>query len=129
MLLLALLQTEGASFTQPRYFFPVIVSLFVIGAVASLIASVLGFARARAYGASMRWFALAAVCLLLFHIQFLLFGFGVALKEDQIAFTVLTFFNTFVVLAAVCAIMGFVRLTSPRSPLPGPPPYQSSSSD
>lgn len=125
MLLLFALQAEGTSFTQPRYFLPLILTLFVIGGVASLVATVLGFSRARAFGAPVRWFALAAICLLLFHIQFLVFGFVVAFRDDQIAFTVLTFFNVFVILAAICNTMGFVRLTSPRSPLPGPPPFES----
>jgi hypothetical protein len=29
-------------------------------------------------------------------------------------FAILTFFDIFVVLGAICAIMGFVRLTNPR---------------
>jgi hypothetical protein len=101
------------TFNQPGYFLPLIFGMFVLGAVLSLIAAVLGFARARAFGSSTRWFSIAAVCLLLFHIQFLLFGFGVVLQDRSIVFPVLTFFNLFIVLAAFCAIMGFVRLTSP----------------
>src|SRR5262245_63888627 len=102
------------TFKEPSYFVPVILGMFVLGAVLSLVASVLGFARARAFGPATRWFSFAAICLLLFHIQFLVFGFGVVLQERSIVFPVLTFFNIFVVLAAICAIMGFFRLTSPR---------------
>ena len=102
------------TFKQPSYFVPVIVALFVLGAVLSLVAAVLGFARARAFGASARWFSFAAVCLLLFHIHILIFGFGVVLRDYNTVFAILTFFNAFIVLAAFCAIMGFVRLTSPR---------------
>ena len=112
--LLLMLQVDQTTFDQPSYFTPVIIVLFVLGTVLSLVAAVLGFARARAFGAATRWFAFAAVCLLMFHIHILVFGFGVVLQNRSIVFPVLTFFNLFVVLAAVCAIMGFVRLTNPR---------------
>lgn len=115
--LLALFQVADqpeTTFSQPSYFVPAILALFVLGGVLSLIASVLGFARARAFGASTRWFSFAAVCLLLFHVQILVFGFGVVLKDNNTVFAVLTFFNVFIILAALCAIMGFVRLTNPR---------------
>ena len=105
---------DQTTFSQPGYFTPVILALFVLGGVLSLVAAVLGFARARAFGAATRWFSFAAVCLLLFHIQILVFGFGMVLQNRSIVFPVLTFFNLFIVLAAVCAIMGFVRLTNPR---------------
>ena len=83
-----------------------------------LIAAVLGFARARAFGASTRWFSLAAVCLLIYHIQFLLLGFVAILGAQQNDFDAVldfgAFLNVFVVLGAICSIMGFVRLTNPR---------------
>ena len=106
-------QAETA-FHKPSYFGPVIVGMFVLGAVAWLIAAVLGFARARAFGASARWFSFAAVCLILFHLQFILFGFSIWSEDNSLVFGILTFFNVFVVLGAACAIMGFIRLTSPR---------------
>src|SRR5437870_10132086 len=102
-----LLQT-GMSAKQPAYFAVVFIGLLIMGGIGWLIAAVLGFARARAFGSSTRWFSIAAVCLLLFHIQFLLFGFGVVLQDRSIIFPVLTFFNLFIVLGAFCAIMGFV---------------------
>jgi hypothetical protein len=105
---------DQTTFNQPSYFTPIILALFVLGAVLSLVAVVLGFARARAFGAATRWFSFAALCLLLFHIQILVFGFGMVLQNRAIIFPVLTFFNLFIVLAAVCAIIGFVRLTNPR---------------
>jgi hypothetical protein len=110
----AMLAQAETTFHQPVYFMPVIFGMMVLGAVAWLIAAVLGFARARAFGASARWFSFAAVCLILFHVQFILFGFGVLSENNDLVFGILTFFNVFVVLGAVCAIMGFIRLTSPR---------------
>jgi len=113
MVLTVLLQTP-TTFHQPSYFIPVFVGMFLAGAIAWLVAAVLGFARARAFGPSARWFSFAAVCLLLFHLQFLAAGFGVLTNDNNLVFSILTFFNLFVLLAAVCAIMGFIRLTNPR---------------
>src|SRR5258706_203013 len=50
-------QTE-TTFNEPSYFVPVILGLLVFGAILWLVAAVLGFARARAFGASTRWFCL-----------------------------------------------------------------------
>ena len=102
------------SFHEPGYFAPAILTLLAIGAVTWLVAAVLGFARARAFGPSVRWFSFAAVCMLLFHLQFLGLGFGLLTKDNNLIFTLLTFFNFFVILGAICAIMGFIRMTSPR---------------
>lgn len=112
-LTIILWQTE-TTFREPGYFASTIMALFLVGAVASLVAAVLGFARARAFGPSARWFSFAAVCLILFHVQFLALGFGVLTKDNSLVFTILTFFNFFILLAAVCMAMGFIRLTSPR---------------
>jgi hypothetical protein len=110
------LQT-GVTAKQPAYFAIVLVGSLFAGGLAWLIAAVLGFARARAFGASTRWFSFAAVCLLIYHIQFLLLGFVAVMGAQQNDFdSVLAFgafFNVFVVLGAICAIMGFVRLTNP----------------
>lgn len=117
-LLIVLLQQIRA--TQPTYFFLVTLVLLVLGGIGWLIAAVLGFARSPAFGPSARWFSYAAVCLIIYHLQFLLFGVFVFLGMSQnsadltMALGVGAFFNLFVVLAAVCAIMGFVRMTNPR---------------
>jgi hypothetical protein len=100
--------------TKPGYFIPVFLGMFMLGAIAWLIAAVLGFARARAFGPSARWFSFAAVCMLLFHIQIIAAGFGVISNDTGLAFSILTFLNLFVVLGAGCAIMGFIKLTNPR---------------
>jgi len=116
-LALLFLQTEMTA-KKPGYFAVVLIGSLVAGGIGWLIAAVLGFARARAFGASARWFSTAAVCLLIYHIQFVLLGFVAVLGAQQNDFdSVLAFgafLNVFVVLGAVCAIMGFVRLTSPR---------------
>ena len=114
MALLVLLAQTETTFRQPGYFAPTIMAMFLVGAVASLVAAVLGFARARAFGPSARWFSFAAVCLILFHVQFLALGFGVLSNDNSLVFTILTFFNFFILLAAVCMAMGFIRLTNPR---------------
>jgi hypothetical protein len=110
------LQT-GVTAKQPAYFLIVFVGLLLIGGIGWLIASVLGFARARAFGASTRWFSFAAVCLLIYHIQFILLGFLTFMGAQQNDFDPVlqlgAFLNLFVVLGAICAIMGFVRLTNP----------------
>src|SRR3979409_761414 len=106
-------QTEN-TFHAQYYFFPVVLGSLVFGAIFWLVAAVLGFARARAFGSSARWFSFASVCMLLFHLQFLLLAFGLIVKDMRTVFGILTFFNIFVVLGAICVIMGFVRLTNPR---------------
>ncbi len=106
--------------TKPAYFVIVTLLLLITGGVGWLIAAVLGFARAPAFGPSARWFSYAAVCLIIYHLHFLLFGIFVFLGTTQstvdlsTAMGVGAFFNLFVVLGAFCAIMGFIRLTSPR---------------
>lgn len=114
---LILLQS-GLSAKQPGYFAPLLLGSLVVGGLGWLIAAVLGFARARAFGASTRWFSFAAVCLLIYHVQFILLGIVAVLGSQQNDFdSVLSFgafFNVFVVLGAFCSIMGFVRLTNPR---------------
>src|SRR5262245_46841196 len=107
----------GVTAKQPVYFAAVLIGSLVIGGVGWLIAAVLGFARARAFGASTRWFSFAAVCLLINQVQWFLLGFVALMGAQQndldsvLAFG--AFINIFLVLGAICAIMGFVRLTNP----------------
>src|SRR5215213_4324484 len=117
-LLLVLLQQLRA--TQPTFFFLVTLLLLIAGGVGWLIAAVLGFARSPAFGPSARWCSYAAVCLVIYHLHFLLFGIFAVLGISQnsidlsMALGIGAFFSLFVVLGAVCAIMGFVRMTNPR---------------
>jgi hypothetical protein len=106
--------------TQPTYFFLVTLILLIAGVVGWLVAAVLGFARSPAFGPSARWFSYAAVCLIIYHLQFALFGVFVFMGASQSSADMTTalgigsFFNLFVVLGAICAIMGFVKMTNPR---------------
>ena len=106
--------------TQPAYFVLVSLALLIGGGIAWLVAAVLGFARSAAFGPSARWFSYAAVCMVIYHLHFLLFGIFVFMGMSQpgsdmsTALGVGSFFNLFVVLGAFCAIMGFVKMTSPR---------------
>ena len=119
-LLILLLQQPQLRATQPTYFFPVVVLLLIAGGVAWLVAAVLGFARSPAFGPSARWFSYAAVCMIIYHLHFVLFGVFAVLGVSQnsvdlsMALGIGAFFNLFVVLGAICAIMGFVRMTNPR---------------
>jgi len=93
----------------------VIVVLLVAGLVGWLIAAVLGFARASAFGPSTRWFALSALCMLIYHLHLVAFGLLGRVESDMeklLSFG--AFFNLFVVIGSVCAIIGFLRLTNPR---------------
>lgn len=93
----------------------IVTGLLALGGLGWLMAAALGFARARAYGEPARWFAVSAVCLLLYHVQWLVFAiYGFKEKNMANVFTVGAFFNLFIVLGAVCAIVGFSRMNAPR---------------
>lgn len=103
---------------MPRFASSSVIVFFVLmvgGALGWLIAAVLGFARANAFGASTRWFALSALCLFIYHLQFVALGY-LGLQETDVdkVLSFGAFFNLFVMLGAICAIIGFVRLTNPR---------------
>ena len=114
MIAVAMMIQVETAFREPSYFAPVMLGMLGLGALSWLIAAVLGFARAKAFGPSARWFSFGAVSLILFHLQFIALGFGLLTKDNSLVFGLLTFFNIFVIIAAFCAIMGFIRLTSPR---------------
>ena len=102
----------------PDYVGLVILILLTAGAAAALVATVLGFRRSAAFGTSARWFAFSALCLLLYHVQFAITMvvaiFGLSRNDLAAAFGLVSFFNLFVALGAVCLVMGFVRLTDGR---------------
>lgn len=105
----ALLQAEPVRMSFS--FVTVVLALLVCGAVGWLVASVLGFSRARAFGSSARWFASASLCLLLYHLQwFFWVVFGLNEKDTDRLLSVGAFFNLFVALGSICAIIGFVQL-------------------
>ena len=100
----------------PSYFPRVVLGLLGVGGLGWLIAAALGFARARAFGESPRWFAISAVCLLLYHVQILVFVvYGINETNPENVLAMGAFFNLFVALGAVCAIVGFMRMNDPRT--------------
>ena len=97
----------------PAYFPWVAMGSLCVGGLGLLIAAVLGFARARAFGESPRWFAISAVCLLLNQVQWVVFAvYGLNEKNMESVLGMAAFFNIFVALGAVCAIIGFMRLSN-----------------
>ncbi|MBA2733980.1 MAG: hypothetical protein H0U54_14005 [Acidobacteria bacterium] len=109
---LILAQSESTVYNLPPYFIWVFGLLLIAGGLGWLVATVLGFARARAFGLSTRWFALAAACMILYHAHWLALVFSINSENGNIIFPVLASLNFFVVLGAVCTIVGFARLNS-----------------
>ena len=118
-----MLPSSFAAFAQmrgPSYFPWVVMGLLCVGGLGWLIAAALGFARARAFGESPRWFAISAVCLLLYHVQWFVFVvYGISEQNAESLLAMGAFFNLFVALGAVCAIVGFMRMNDPRTKAPG----------
>jgi uncharacterized membrane protein YhdT len=107
---------QGAPMRLPSYFPWVVLGLLGVGGLGWLIAAALGFARARAFGESPRWFAISAVCLLLYHVQWFVFAvYGINEVNSENVVGMAAFFNLFVALGAVCAIVGFMRMNDPRT--------------
>ncbi|MDT7602333.1 MAG: hypothetical protein QOF61_330 [Acidobacteriota bacterium] len=88
-----------------------IVGLLAAGLVGWLIAAVVGFTR----GAAARWFALSALCLIIYHLHLLAFAL-LGTKESDVEKLLRfgSFFNLFVFLGSLCAIIGFLKLPKPR---------------
>src|SRR5437764_1757842 len=78
------------------------VAVFACGTLGWLIAAVLGFARARAFGASARWFALAATCMLIFHL-YLVCRLLLEKKKKDVD-KVLSFGSFIILFPALCAL-------------------------
>ena len=110
---LALAQAD-APLVQSTALVAVIVVLLAAGLVGWLAAAVLGFTRARATSAA-RWFALSALCLVIYHLHFIAFAIlGTVEKDMAKLLSFGSFFNLFVVLGSVCAVVGFLRLPGER---------------
>lgn len=93
----------------------VVFGLLGVGGLGWLIAAALGFARARVYGEPARWFAVSSVCLLLYHVQWVVLAiYGLNQKSPENVARAIAFFNLFIVLGAICAIVGFARMNAPR---------------
>jgi hypothetical protein len=95
----------------PFSFITIVLVLLGGGAIGWLVAVVLGFARARVFGPSTRWFAFSALCLLLYHIQWVAWVvFGFSEKDMERVVFLGGFFNLFILLGSICSIIGFVQL-------------------
>jgi hypothetical protein len=87
------------------------IGLLVAGLVGWLVAAAVGFTR----GASARWFAVSALCLIFYHLHLLAFALIGAREtnmEKLLGFG--SFFNLFVFLGSVFAIVGFLKLPKSR---------------
>jgi hypothetical protein len=111
---LILAQDEATVYNLPPYFVWVFGLLLIAGGLAWLVATVLGFSRSRAFGLSTRWFALAAACMILYHAHWLALVFSINSKNMDVIFLILASLNLFIVLGAICTIIGFARLNRPR---------------
>jgi hypothetical protein len=115
MFSLFLFAFQDTRFTYPGPIFTYIaMGLIAAGIIGWLLAVVVGLPRAKQMGPGGRWFALSALCVLLFHIHLLAFGviLGIATVKKQdpgLAMKVGFFFNAFIVLGAFCALIGFAR--------------------
>jgi hypothetical protein len=119
MLIVSTLPTLAWAQAMPRFGTPLTVIVFLILFVGSLvgwlIATVIGFARARAFGPSARWFAFSCLCLLGFNLHLVavsLFGMTETDPEKVLSFG--AFSPLFLLLGSISAIIGFLRLTNPR---------------
>lgn len=116
---------QESSVVLPSYFLPVFFVLMIAGALASLVAAVVGFGRAKTAGPHARWFALAAACLFVFHLQLIAMGFASIKGNAAVAFPLVTAMNLFILLAAICLVIGFrhVKQTVLQDePIVVPPP-------
>jgi len=114
--LLAMQAQGDQSYRSPSYFVPVVLGLLAGGALCWLVAALLGFKRARVFGPPAWWFALSAVCLVVYHLQFLVLALGIVGGDNDLVLGVGAFFNLFVFLGAVCAVVGFTRFTNNPRP-------------
>jgi hypothetical protein len=115
MILSLTLAQEQMPQIQSTGLFLTIVVLIALGLVGWLVATVLGFARAR-FNTSARWFALSSLCLLIYHVQWIAFGlFGKNETDMARVLSFGSFFNLFVFLGSIFAILGFLRLNNPRA--------------
>jgi hypothetical protein len=112
--LITLLAQSESRWNEPLYFAVILVGLILIGAVGWLVAAVLGFARAKAFGPAIKWFAFSAVSMVIYHLWWLIIAYGQIQNDSGIALGFGAFFNLFVVISAVCSIVGFIKLTSTR---------------
>ena len=110
------LLAQANTFNKPSYFETVVSALLLLGALAWLVASALGFSRLQGFGVAARWFALSAVCLVLYHIHLIFVALSAAIftGDPDMPLRIGAFFNIFVLFGGVCMIIGLMRMTDIR---------------
>lgn len=89
--------------------------LFIGSLLGWLVASVLGFSRARAFGSSTRWFAFSCLCLLGFNLHLLAVSLlGMTETDPEKVLNFGAFSPLFLLLGSIFALIGFLRLTNSR---------------
>jgi uncharacterized membrane protein YhdT len=108
---LLLAQTSN-TFNKPGYFETVVSALLLLGALAWLVASALGFSRVQGFGASARWFAVSAVCVVLYHIHLIFVALSAAIfaNDPDMPLRIGAFFNIFILLGGICMIVGLTKM-------------------
>lgn len=114
--IILLLAQATNTFNKPSYFETVVSALLLLGALAWLVASALGFSRVQGFGAAARWFALAAVCVVLYHIHLIFVALSAAIfqGDPEMPLRIGAFFNLFILLGGVCMVIGLTKLTDPH---------------
>lgn len=104
----ALLFQESTNiYQQPSYFAPLFIAIWLIGLVLCLGAAVVGF---KTIDKTAHWFKLAALCLLLYFLQWFIFIFAIAKQSMGLIWGLMVFFHIPLVLAAACLLIGLMKL-------------------
>jgi uncharacterized membrane protein YhdT len=119
MLIASILPLVWAQSAVPRFSTKLTVTVFLVLFIGSLlgwlVASVLGFARARAFGPATRWFAFSCVCLLGFNLHLVAVAvLGMTETDPDKVISFGAYIPLFLLVGSICAVIGFLRLTNPR---------------
>lgn len=107
---------QARTYNQPDYFETVAFGGLLLGIIVWLVASALGFARVQGFGPAARWFALSAVCVVLYHFHLVFVALSTAIfrADPDMPLRIGAFFNIFIILGGICTIIGLKRLGDTR---------------
>ena len=108
--ILLLLQQVTNVYQQPSYFVPIFVAIWFLGLVLCLGLSVLGFRKMKSVSKEICWFAFAGVFLLLYFLEWFAVIVVIANNNMTLTWLLAAFINLPIVIAAVCAIVGLLKL-------------------